>query len=73
MPGFGLILRLLTPRPFSAHRVRKRGIAMDKFARAFMSLLLVAVVGLGAGCGSGGGFDNEKFWEKQITEQPGGP
>jgi len=46
---------------------------MDKFARAFMSLLLVAVVGLGAGCGSGGGFDNEKFWEKQITEQPGGP
>jgi hypothetical protein len=49
---------------------------MDKFARAFMSMLLLAVVGIGAGCGSStseGTFDIEKFWEKQIKEQPGGP
>ena len=29
---------------------------MDKFARAFISVLLLAAAGLGAGCSSGGGL-----------------
>jgi hypothetical protein len=52
-----------SPRP-------KTGIAMGRFTRAFMSVLLLAAVGLAAGCGgiSGGKFDLDAFWEKQKKE-----
>jgi hypothetical protein len=47
---------------------------MERFARAFMFVLVAAAVGLGAGCGStsSGTFNTDKYWEKQIAEQPGG-
>ena len=37
---------------------------MNKFARAFISVLLLAAAGLGAGCGfiSEGKFNPDKFW-----------
>ena len=44
---------------------------MGRFARAFMSVLLLAAVGLAAGCGGGvggGKFDVDAFWEKQRKE-----
>ena len=46
------------------------GIAMDRLARAFMSVLLLAAVGLGAGCGliSEGKFNPDKIWLKQAGE-----
>jgi hypothetical protein len=34
----------------------KRGIAMNRLARAFVSVLLLAAAGLVAGCSSGGGL-----------------
>jgi hypothetical protein len=48
----------------------KRGIAMGRFTRAVVSMLLLAAVGLAAGCGgiSGGKFDLDSFWEKQKKE-----
>jgi hypothetical protein len=43
---------------------------MSRFACAFVSVLLLAAVGLVAGCGgiSGGKFDLDAFWEKQKKE-----
>ena len=43
---------------------------MGRLTRAFMSMLLLAAVGLAAGCGgiSGGKFDLDAFWEKQKKE-----
>lgn len=72
MPGFGPIHRLLTPPRFSAHLGRKRGIAMYRFARVFMSVLLLAAAGLGVGCGSQGTFNADKFWKEHERDQPGG-
>jgi hypothetical protein len=48
----------------------KRGIAMSKFARVFVSVLLLAAAGLGVGCGyiSEGKFNPDKFWLKQAVE-----
>lgn len=43
---------------------------MDRFARAFVSVLLLAAVGLGAGCGGGTGpdkFGQDKFWEEMAN------
>ena len=47
---------------------------MDRFARAFISVVWLAAAGLGFGCGntSQGTFSPEKFWEKNLSEQPGG-
>ena len=43
---------------------------MGRFTRAVVSMLLLAAVGLAAGCGgiSGGKFDLDWFWEKQKKE-----
>jgi hypothetical protein len=47
---------------------------MDRVARAFMFVLLLAVAGLSAGCGSTseGGFDWDNFWKEQQRDQPTG-
>ena len=63
------------PRPFSAHLGRKRGIAMDRFARAFVFVLLLAAAGVSAGCSgstSEGTFDRDTFWKEQQRDQPTG-
>jgi len=53
----------------SAHLGHKRGIAMDKLARAFVFVLLLAAIGLGAGCGgSADRFNTDQFWEKMAKE-----
>jgi hypothetical protein len=43
---------------------------MCRFARAFVSVLLLAAAGLGAGCGliSEGKFNPDKMWLKQAGE-----
>jgi hypothetical protein len=43
---------------------------MSKFARAFVSVLLLAAAGLGAGCGfiSEGKFNPDKIWLKPAAE-----
>ena len=58
-----------TRRSLSAHLGHKRGIAMDKLARAFVFVLLLAAIGLGAGCGgSADRFNTDQFWEKMAKE-----
>jgi hypothetical protein len=58
-----------TPRPVSAHLGHRWGIAMDKLARGFVFVLLLAAVGLGAGCGgSAERFNTDQFWEKMTRE-----
>jgi hypothetical protein len=46
---------------------------MDRFARALMFVLLLAVAGLSAGCGSTGEgtFDWDEFWKELDRNQPG--
>jgi hypothetical protein len=48
----------------------KRGIAMNKLARALLSVLLLAAVGLTAGCGgiSSDKLNTDQFWEKLARE-----
>jgi hypothetical protein len=43
---------------------------MSKFARAFVSVLLLAAAGFGAGCGfiSEGKWNPDKLWLKQADE-----
>jgi hypothetical protein len=43
---------------------------MHRFARTFISVMLLAVVTLSAGCGgvSDGSFSSEQFWKKQQGE-----
>jgi hypothetical protein len=43
---------------------------MSKFARVFTSVVMLAAVGLGAGCGfiSEGKFNPDKIWLKQGGE-----
>jgi hypothetical protein len=42
---------------------------MDKLARGFVFVLLLAAVGLGAGCGgSAERFNTDQFWEKMTRE-----
>jgi hypothetical protein len=44
---------------------------MQRFARAFISVLLLTAATLSGGCGgsvSDGRFSPEKFWEKQHRE-----
>jgi hypothetical protein len=42
---------------------------MDKLARGFVFVLLLAAVGLSAGCGgSADRFNTDQFWEKMAKE-----
>lgn len=54
----------------AAALLAQRGIAMERFARAFISVLLLAAATLSAGCSgvSDGRFSPDQFWEKQSRE-----
>lgn len=48
---------------------------MDRVARAFMFVLLLAAAGVSVGCSGStgeGSFDWEKYWKEQQRDQPTG-